>query len=136
MLRNAPTRELMTVGARVRHWREQRGYSQVAFAKLCGIPQGTLPDLENNRTAVGKNLHTIAAKLRVDANYLQTGEGAPQSETGHEPPPVQAQVDWPLPAVQRQQLEKLNRIELAYVENAMLLALQQVEEARRQRKKG
>jgi len=123
---------LDTIGARVRWWRRYRRHSVQKFAKMCGMAPSTLTDLELNRTQKGKSLHLIAARLRLHANYLETGKGEPEIDFVQGP---SEDGDWPLPAVQKQRLDDLNMIERAYAENKLLEALADIDAERRKSKK-
>jgi len=123
---------LVTVGQRVRWWRRYRKIAQGKLAKDVKMAPSTLSDLENDRQDGSGKLHLIAAYLRLNPHYLETGKGEPEAEFLQEPPP--GEVTWPLPAVPRHKFDKLNVIERSYVESAVLVALEEVERARRARK--
>lgn len=93
----------------------------------------TLADLENDRSDTSKRLHIIAARLRLNPYYLETGKGEPESEYAQEPPPEAA--PWPFPAVPRVKLDKLNAIERKYAESRLQEALAEIEAERRKAKK-
>lgn len=93
-----------------------------------------LSDLELDRTKKGGSLHLIAAHLRLNPHYLQTGKGEPEAEFVQEPPVQEAA--WPLPSVPRHRIDKLNPIERSYAEAALLTALAEIEAERRKAKKG
>lgn len=125
---------LDTIGKRVRWWREYRKITRKSLAKSCDMSATALSDLELDRTEKGSFLHVIAANLRLNPHYLQTGKGEPEAEFTQEPP-VQESA-WPLPGVARHRLEKLNPIERSYAESALLTALAEIETERRKTKKG
>lgn len=125
--------DLDTVGKRVRWWREHRGVERKAFAKQCGMSPTALSDLELDRTKKGTNLHIIAARLRLNAHYLETGKGEPEAEFAQDAPPEPFQ--WPFEGIPRTKLERLNRIERAYAETRLQEALLEIEAERRRAKK-
>lgn len=125
---------LDTIGKRVRWWRGYRKIDRKSLAKLCGMSTTALSDLELDRTEKGSFLHVIAANLRLNPHYLQTGKGEPEAEHAQEPPAQEAA--WPLPGVPRHRVEKLNPIERSYAESALLTALAEIEAERRKAKKG
>lgn len=73
-----------TMGARIRHVRNTRALSQTALAKLAGVTQPVISDLESNRTRTSERTASIAAALGVDALWLETGHSeleSPPQET-------------------------------------------------------
>lgn len=92
-----------------------------------------LSDLELDRTKKGSSLHLIAAQLRLNAYYLETGKGEPESEYAQEAPAEPPA--WPFAGVTRTQIEKLNPIERKYAEVALQQALSDIETERRKAKK-
>lgn len=124
--------ELSTVGQRVRWWRKHRKFERRAFAKSVGLAYSTLADLENDRQDGSKQLHLIAACLRLNAHYLETGKGEPEAEYAQEAP---QELEWPFPEVARQRLNKLNLIERKYAETKLLEALMVIESERRKSKR-
>lgn len=125
--------DLDTIGQRVRWWRGHRKLSRRELAKACGMAPSTLSDLELDLTEQGKSLHLIAAKLRLNAHYLQHGKGEPEMEYEQEAPPEPFK--WPFEAIPVSKLEKLNTIERSYLETKMLMAMQEIEAERRKTKK-
>lgn len=124
---------LLTVGQRIRWWRQHLKISQGKFAKAVGISQGTLSDLENDRQAGSGKLHLMAAELGLNPHYLETGKGEPEAEYSQEPP--QETPEWPFSAVSPAKLSKLNMIERSYAETKLLEALAEIEAERRRAKK-
>lgn len=125
--------KLDTVGARIKWWREHRGFKRSAFAKMVGMSYSGLADLENGRSKEGKQLHIIAAKLRLNPYYLQTDKGEPEAEFAQEPPADGQQ--WPFQSIPPSKMAKLNMIELSYAENKLQEALAEIEAERRKSKK-
>lgn len=122
-----------TLGPRVRWWREHRKFKRSEFAKLVGMSYSGLADLENDRSQESKKLHLIAAKLKLNAYYLETDKGEPEAEYSQEPPTPMA--DWPFQAVSIDKLNKLNMIERSYAETKLLEALADIDAERRKTKK-
>jgi transcriptional regulator with XRE-family HTH domain len=71
-----------TMGARVRHLRKTLALSQTALAKLAGVTQPVISDLEANRTHTSGRTASIAAVLGVNALWLETGHSGPGSPPG------------------------------------------------------
>lgn len=95
----------LTLGPRIRWWREHRNRDRREFAKTVGIPYSTFADLENDRAKSTKKLRKIADELSLRLDYLETDEGEPEQLT----PPTAS--EWPLPGIPRERLEKLTRTE-------------------------
>lgn len=102
---------------------------------MVGLSYTALADLENDRSKTGKKLHLIAAKLRLNAHYLETDKGEPEAEYAQEAPPEPQA--WPFEGISPEQLEHLNPIERKYAEVRLQEALSEIEaERRRARKAG
>lgn len=100
---------------------------------MVGMSYSGLADLENERTEASKKLHIIAARLRLNAHYLETDKGEPEAEYAQEPPAVD--VSWPFHDIPRSRLERLNMIERKYAETKLQEALDDIEAERRKSKK-
>lgn len=124
--------DLDTVGKRVRWWRNHRKMSREDLAIQVHIKVSTLGDLENNRQKGSRKLHLIAAALRLNAHYLETGKGEPEAEYAQEAP---QEPSWPFDNLPRSKLEKLNMIERRYLEDRLLDALSDIESERRKSKR-
>ena len=64
------------IGERIRTYRQSKGIKVADFAKLIGVSQGSLSDIENQKTK--PSAETISALVRhtdIDARWLMTGEG-------------------------------------------------------------
>ncbi len=64
------------IGERIRVYRLSKGAKVGDFAKLIGVSQGSLSDIENQKTKPSAD--TISALVRhtdIDARWLLTGEG-------------------------------------------------------------
>ena len=122
-------KNLDTIGSRVRWWREKREITRTALSKKVGYKGGGLSDLELGRSGASEKLHLIAAELRLNPHYLETGDGEPEAGFPQDPPPPPD--EWPFPAVSRVRLKKLNKIERGYLETELLKALADIESERR-----
>ncbi len=69
----------VSVGARIRMLRKEKGWKLRELAEASGVPASTISDLEHGRSSnsVGPNLVKLAAALQVDTGWLQTGNGLP-----------------------------------------------------------
>jgi transcriptional regulator with XRE-family HTH domain len=65
--------QLTTMGARVRYVRKNLALTQTELAKLAGVTQPVISDLEANRTHTSGRTASIAAALGVKALWLETG---------------------------------------------------------------
>lgn len=122
-------KNLDTVGARVRWWREKKKFKRPAFAKKVGYSSSGLSDLELGRSNASEKLHLIAAELGLNPHYLETGNGEPEAAFPQEPPPPPN--EWPFPAVPLSKLKRLNRVERSFAETSLLEALAVIEAERR-----
>ena len=66
----------MTIGKRVRQARKAANINQTELAKMIGVTQATISDLEVRHAASSKFLVDIARALGVSALWLATGEGS------------------------------------------------------------
>lgn len=122
-----------TLGPRIRWWRVHRRFKRAEFAKLVGMSYSGLADLENDRSQESKKLHLIAAKLKLNAYYLETDKGEPEMEFAQEPPAEPH--EWPFESIPPSKLAKLNTIERSYMETRMHEALAVIEAERRKARK-
>lgn len=69
-----------SVGDRIRSLRIERKLSQEALAKLLGIKQGSLTQLETGKSKApsSQTLTKLARVFEVDPEWLMTGKGPPQ----------------------------------------------------------
>lgn len=130
--------DLNTPGKRCRWWREYRertepeAFAQGRVAKDCRIAQGTLSDFENGSQKTCKNMHLLVAKLRLNPWWVENGKGEPEAGYPQEPPEEPNQ--WPVRAVPPKKISGLNDIEFSYAENRLLIAIQEIERARKSSK--
>lgn len=125
---------LNTVGSRVRWWREHRKISRERLAKAAKMAPTTLADLENDRQGGSRKLHLLAAELGLNAHYLESGKGEPESEYAQEAPQEAA---WPFTDISQMDIDRLdmNMIERKYAESKLLEALAEIKAERRKSKK-
>jgi transcriptional regulator with XRE-family HTH domain len=69
-------------GSRIKALRQAKGWSQVKLAKLAGISQAALSELETgqSRTPSGDALLLLAKHLETDPDFIVTGRASPVSE--------------------------------------------------------
>lgn len=64
------------IGARIRDYRQRKGLKVADFAKLIGISQGSLSDIENGKTKPSADtLASIIRNTDIDSKWLMIGEG-------------------------------------------------------------
>lgn len=66
---------MTTVGDRIREARKLRGLSQAALAKVYGCSPGMIGNLESGLRERPKDVLGLARALRVNAEWLDTGDG-------------------------------------------------------------
>lgn len=75
-IKNSPE-TLPTVGKRLRTWRKSCSYKLVEFSKKIGVSQGSLSDLENDKSLPSATtLTNLIIHTDVDLVWLLTGKGA------------------------------------------------------------
>lgn len=68
-----------TLAERLTWAREQKGLTQAALAKLSGVTQSTIGNLESGLRLSARKIIDIATALEVDPIWLANGQGNPQS---------------------------------------------------------
>jgi phage repressor protein C with HTH and peptisase S24 domain len=68
---------MRTLAERLTWAREQKGLSQAALAKLSGVSQGTIGNLETGIRQTARKILEIASALDVDPIWLANGQGDP-----------------------------------------------------------
>src|SRR6185503_11859115 len=122
-------KNLDTVGKRVRWWREFNKIKRGALAKRVGYSYSGLSDFELDESGASEKLHLIAAELKLNPHYHETGDGEPEATHPQDPPPPDN--EWPFPSIARSRLKRLNKIERSYLETELLKALAEIEAERR-----
>jgi phage repressor protein C with HTH and peptisase S24 domain len=69
----------MHTGERLKQVRKEKKLSQGQLAKICGLAQSTIADLERNRNTGSSKIAVIAKALDVSALWLSEGKGAKQN---------------------------------------------------------
>ena len=69
--------EMETLGERIKHYRELLGYTQAALGKLVGLGQTDISKLEQGTMQETAKIGRLSKALKVDAYWLETGEGSP-----------------------------------------------------------
>ncbi len=73
----------MTIGDRILEIIKQKGFTQMEFSKLTGIPQSTLSSWRSRKQNPGiDKLQVICDTLGVDPYYLISGTDAENTGTG------------------------------------------------------
>jgi len=83
----------MSVGDRLRDARKARDLTQPELAKMAGVSQTTVSDLERERNVSSKSLPLIAACLGVSALWLSTGKGSREGAAFTRPVDPERQID-------------------------------------------
>lgn len=122
-----------SIGPRVKWWREYRDRDRKELAAKVGMSYSGLADLENDRQSGSKFLHLIAAELRLNPHYVESGKGEPEADFAQEAP--ESENEWPFAEIPLSRYQKLNRIERTYAEQALTKALEEIETERRRNKK-
>ncbi|OZI20675.1 hypothetical protein CAL26_24665 [Bordetella genomosp. 9] len=60
---------------RLRHARALRGYTQAELARLAGLSQSAVASYESGERKSSRGLFKLAAALRIEAQWLDTGKG-------------------------------------------------------------
>jgi transcriptional regulator with XRE-family HTH domain len=68
-------RDMDTLAKRLIWAREQKGLTQAALAKLSGVTQSTIGNLESGIRSSARRIVDIAAALNVNPNWLANGQG-------------------------------------------------------------
>lgn len=80
-------RDMNTLGKRLTWARERKGLTQGALAKLSGVSQSTIGNLEAGIRHTARKIVDIATALDVDSNWLANGKGEPPGVSGSERAP-------------------------------------------------
>ncbi|NKB77625.1 MAG: helix-turn-helix domain-containing protein [Gammaproteobacteria bacterium] len=72
----------MELGQRAKQRREELGLTQDQVAKFIGVSQEAVNLMEKRDSRSNRNVVKLAEILRVDPNWLTTGQGIPSSDGG------------------------------------------------------
>lgn len=67
----------MTIGTRMKETRAKKGLSQTALARLAGVSQGLIGQIESGINQGSKHITKIAQALDVSPDWLVSGNGSP-----------------------------------------------------------
>ena len=70
----------MTFGERVQYRREKLGLTQSQLARLCGLKQPTISNIESGRNIASKMVVKLSVALRCSAVWLSTGNGPEEAQ--------------------------------------------------------
>jgi transcriptional regulator with XRE-family HTH domain len=82
-------RDMDTLGKRLTWARERKGLTQESLAKLGGVSQSTIGNLEAGIRQTARKIVDIAAALDVDPSWLANGQGSPMATSNDEKPEVE-----------------------------------------------
>ncbi len=106
-----------TLGSRLKKAREQRELSQPALARLAGVSQGTIGNIEAGIRGGASSLAMIAAALQVRYEWLRDGDGPMELPAAY----------WPFETVDLARFEALSERQKGRIEQAVSDALAAVE---------
>lgn len=102
---------MSTLATRLKKARERLKMSQADVARLAGVTQSAIGNLEAGSRLTSRNLVGIARALRVHANWLESGIGPMAADAQPEP-------EWPFRLLTREQWSDLSERERGAVEVA------------------
>lgn len=116
-----------TQGQRLKHFRKLRGLSQIELARISGVGQSAISELENDKPKDIFGLIEIAVALRVNVYFLKYGVGSPTGKEvppelytsplkTHEPGPAAPYTSWPFRGITPSQWGSLDPLEREHVE--------------------
>lgn len=73
----------MTISTRTKEMRTKKGLSQAALARLAGVSQGLIAQIESGLNQGSKHVTKIAQALGVSADWLVSGNGSPDRALAH-----------------------------------------------------
>lgn len=120
----SPMEAVDTLASRLRKARDQRELSQPALARLAGVSQGTIGNIEAGIRGGASSLAMIAAALQIRYEWLRDGEGPMELPAAY----------WPFETVDLARFEALSERQKGRVEQALADALSAVEADSEKRK--
>jgi transcriptional regulator with XRE-family HTH domain len=66
------------LGERLKWWREHRHFSRKQLVAESGVPYSTIAEIENEEQHSSTKVTQLAAALRINPHYLNTGLGDPE----------------------------------------------------------
>lgn len=112
-----PIGAMDNLASRLKQAREDRRLSQPALAKLAGVSQGTIGNIESGLRNGASSLALIAGALKVRYEWLRDGEGEMNLLSQN----------WPFEAVPHARIEALSERHKGRIEQAILDALLSIE---------
>lgn len=74
------------IGGRIRAYRQGKGFKVADFARVIGISQGSLSDIENQKTKPSsETLESLVRNTDIDARWLLIGDGAAPEASSLDP---------------------------------------------------
>ena len=70
-----------TLGERLKEARNKRKLTQVSLEQLSGVPQQTIHGIESQKIKETRHLMRLAKALRINPEWLSTGEGEMEKGT-------------------------------------------------------
>ena len=107
---------MKTFSDRLRYARRERKLTQKELARACGLSQSAIASYENDHRHTSRSLRKLAAILRIEMEWLETGKG-PMEPPAHpatlREPHAQLKTakssnDWPFRQLTRAQYEALS----------------------------
>lgn len=116
---------------RLRHARLKRGISQSELARSCGLSQGAISNYEASSRKSPKNIFSLAAALRVNPEWLGTGQGPMELSPSDQDADFTYRLDrpgmpvlhnriWPFPGIEPEDFWSLHAKDRQVIENTVI----------------